>query len=426
MSITVPLGGAAQRLLHPGVPVLFFGTATITHIIAWVLLAMAAPDVVGGWGGPGPALAALHALAVGVVLMTVVGASLQILPVVTMQSAPPAWFGVTLFALLGSGGALLIGGFITLRPVLLHAGATLTALGALGYVAQAALLAWRARRSGLRDTLVALAGGLAFLVLVLGMAVLLATGQAAAWGLDHLALARSHGLLALFGFMGFLVVGFSVILLPMLGIATPPPPGSQTWVLVLGGAAVLVAAAGFGGVGGLLGLISVGLHVRVMRAVLAQRMRRRLGPEFHLFHLSWAMLAASLVLAVAIAWDLAPERLRALALLLALHGWLLSLLMGVLQRILPFLASMHTVSTCVRPASVTTLTWSPPLRIHLAAHCAALVLAAAGIAVEAPVLVIAAGAAGAAAAAAFATFAVSVFARTVAHARAVGLKEKTP
>ena len=80
MLAPVALGGAKQRLLPERIPALFFGTAVLAHIIAWAALIIIAPEWPWYAGGPGPVLAAIHVLTLGVLLCTAIGASLQMLP----------------------------------------------------------------------------------------------------------------------------------------------------------------------------------------------------------------------------------------------------------------------------------------------------------------------------------------------------------
>jgi TRAP-type mannitol/chloroaromatic compound transport system permease large subunit len=58
----------------------------------------------------------------------------------------------------------------------------------------------------------------------------------------------------------------------------------------------------------------------------------------------------------------------------AVGGWLLGFLFGVLQRILPFLASMHAAQGQKRPPTPSALTPERPLKVHHVCHPAALVL----------------------------------------------------
>src|SRR5690606_7636345 len=95
-------------------------------------------------------------------------------------------------------------------------------------------------------------------------------------------------------------------------------------------------------------------------------------------------------------------------------GWLLSFVLGVLQRIVPFLASMHAARGRRRPPTPSSLTDERSLRAHLLLHLAALGLLALAIVVDSDMLARAACVAGAAGACVYAVF----FVRAVGAARA--------
>jgi hypothetical protein len=63
---------------------------------------------------------------------------------------------------------------------------------------------------------------------------------------------------------------------------------------------------------------------------------------------------------------------------LAVFGWLLTFLFGVLQRIAPFLASVHATVPGGRPPLVSKLAPEGPLKAHAALHLAAVALLVAG------------------------------------------------
>jgi hypothetical protein len=155
----------------------------------------------------------------------------------------------------------------------------------------------------------------------------------------------------------------------------------------------------------------------LMARTLADRVRRRLGPEFVLIRAAWGLLLATLVLALALTLDLLPDTGPALFGFLLLFGWLLTLLTGVLQRILPFLASMHTARAAGRTAAPTRLVDDRPLAIHRYCHFIAVATVAPGIAFAVPGVVLVGAVAGAVGAVAFAWFASTVFGRMRAHLR---------
>ena len=365
---------ARSRLLPMSLPFRYFGAAVAFNVAAWALLLANARELNAFAAGLGPVFAALHLVTLGVLAMAAVGATLQLLPVATRQPVRALWAVKLAWWVLVPGAALFAAGAAAYRPQLMGAGAfavvlALTVYGVLLF----------ANLRGARGMRVVVMHGWAALAC---LAALAATGLALAaryehgLALDHLAFRNAHLVLAAYGFMGLLAFGLSNSLLPMLAVAPPPPP--RTAYIVLGTAVAGIAAAVAGWLlpAALLGLLAAGLHVVSLERSLAARLRAPLGPAFLLVRVSWACLVASLVLAALMALDLAPARAPLVFGLLLVPGWLLTFLLGVLQRIVPFLASVHALSGG-RPLA-SSLTPHRLLAAHAMLHLGALVLLVAG------------------------------------------------
>jgi hypothetical protein len=130
----------------------------------------------------------------------------------------------------------------------------------------------------------------------------------------------------------------------------------------------------------LLGLVAAGAHLWLMHRVLKTGMRKRLGLSFLLIRAAWLMLPATLLAALAALYGWAGPNGPTLFGFLLVGGWLLTFLLGVLQRILPFLASMHAVRSSGGMPLLSELAASGPLKLHAACHGAALVVLAIAIA----------------------------------------------
>jgi hypothetical protein len=117
------------------------------------------------------------------------------------------------------------------------------------------------------------------------------------------------------------------------------------------------------------------------------------------------MLPVTLVAGLAALYGLAgPNGQTAFGFLLFV-GWLLTFLLGILQRILPFLASMHAgPSAGSAPMLLSELAGSAPLKLHAACHTAAVLIVATGILLDMEALARAGSAIGVLGAAAFAWF----------------------
>jgi hypothetical protein len=404
---------AHSRLLPLSVPFRFFGAAVVFHVFAWAALLAGARDVPSFPGGLGLPFAALHLATLGVLAMAAVGATMQLFPVATRQPVNSITAVKAVWWLLVPGVALFAGGAAAYAPRAMAPGSALAA-------AALALYAWLLARNLIhaRGMPVVVAHGWAALAALLGLAV---TGLALVaryehgLALDHGAFRGMHLALAAYGFMGLLALGLSQFLLPMFAVARPPSPraayaalGAALVALVLalwayfgGGERLLAAAA-------LAGLLAAAIHIVALERSLRARLRPALGTAFALVRVSWACLAASLALAAAMALGWAPPRAGVAFVVLLVPGWLLTLLFAVLQRIVPFLASVHAGASAPLASA---LSAPAPLAAHRALHLAALAGLLAAVILNAPWLAQVAAATGLAGALAFGGFFTGVLSR---------------
>lgn len=404
------LGGAKSRLLPASIPFRFFGAAVVFHLLAWIAALAAAaewPSFAGGLGWP---LAALHLVTLGVLAMTAIGASLQLLPVATRQPLRRVRGPALIWWLYAPGVGALALGMGAAVPSLLVVGAIGVGTGLLLY---AWLLAANLRGArGMPGIVVHGWAALAALVVVLLSAASLVTAYLGLPLLDRGAALALHVAFAAYGFMGLLSLGLSYLLVPMFALAPAPDPRLQ-----LGSWGSAVAGLGCAGAAALgvmpialrivaigAATLAVGLHLALMRRALRDGMRRDLGLSFVLVRIGWSGLALSLVAALGIVLEASMPRLPALFGLLLVGVWLLSFVLGMLQRILPFLASMHAASGKHRPPTPSSFTRRRPLAIHFACHLAALAGLALAIVTASPLLAELAAAAGIFGATAFAAF----------------------
>ena len=99
--------------------------------------------------------------------------------------------------------------------------------------------------------------------------------------------------------------------------------------------------------------------------------------------------------------------------MVALAGWLLTFLMGILQRIIPFLAAMNAAKSGETPPTPSEVAVESPLKIHAAGHFAGLALMALGIVLDAGLPVLIGAAAGVIGAIAFLVFALGTVRRMI-------------
>jgi hypothetical protein len=408
------LGGAKSRLLPPSVPFRFFAAAAVFHVLLWLVLLLAAGNATSFAGGFGPALAAVHLLTLGVLTTTAIGAAAQILPVATRRALAAVWLVKLVFWLMVPGMMVLIAGMYAAQKHALLAGAGATTAGLVLF---AWLLADNLRRAG--SLPVVAAHGWAALASLIGLAGLgIALAFNYQFGILHnrAAVALAHMVLGGFGFMGLLLLGFSHILVPMFGLASAPAkrPSLATF-------AAAIAAVALGTVGALagsrvmltsaalIGLAATGGYLWLMHRVLATGMRKRLGLSFVLVRAAWIMLPITLLTGLAALYGIAGDNGATLFGFLLLFGWLLTFLFGILQRILPFLASMFVASPARGgPAIITELAGAAALKLHAVCHALALTGLAFAIVTDNAVIARAGSAVGLVGAIAFAWFTADV------------------
>lgn len=408
------LVGAQARLLDPTIPYRYFAAALAFHILLWGLIAFFPDDVADFAGGSGPALAALHSLTLGVLTATVMGAAFQMLPVATgtpLRSTRAARVASWLFV---PGTGLLIGGMALGEQLLMALGGFGVALGLGIFVVLIAEVLWRA---GTFEPL-GLFGlaALASLVVAIALGLVLIADADRAFLDDRPGTATIHAIVAGFGFMGLLALGFSHLLVPLFALAQGVPARESRATFALSVLGLMAAVTGiFHGLsvlavgGAFLGLLGAALYLRGMERCLATGMRKNLGVSLLLIRLSWGSLIASLIVGLATAAGLVEMQGLRLLFFLALFGWLLTFLLGVLQRILPFLGAMNASAAGSKPPRPSELAPESLLRAHALLHTLAVVLVGTGIGLEAALPVRLGGIAGFLGASIYAIFAVRVW-----------------
>lgn len=408
-----------SRLLPMSLPFRFFGAAAAFQLAAWGMLLLFSHDLISFEGGLGPAFAALHLLTLGVLAMTAIGATLQLLPVATRQPVRALWAVKLLWWLLVPGIVAFTAAAGAYRPDLMGPGAIAVVLALAVY---AVLLLRNLRHArGMRIVVMHGWAALACLVALAATGLALVVRYEHGIALDHAAFRSAHLVLAAYGFMGLLAIGLSGFLLPMLALAPPPPARLSAAVLGTAVVALVFSSFGFVTAGACAGLLAAIAHVTSMERSLRARLRPPLGPSFLLIRVSWACLIASLALA-ALGFP-GGTLLFGLALI---PGWLLTFLLGVMQRIVPFLASVHASTGSRGTPLISALTPRPLLAAHAALHLFALALLLIAVSFEREILVQAGATAGFAAAAAFAAFYAYVLVRVRTHGNAYPPSQPAP
>lgn len=330
-------------------PLRFFLTAPLFAVLAGLLVAVEGPAVFASRWMPA-ALAATHLVTIGFMLQIMLGALIQILPVVAGANlGRPLLVARIVHAGLGGGALLLAGGFLFGRPLLLSAAALLLALTALVFLGTTlrALIGVPSTSPTIRGLKLALLG----LAGVVGLGALMALGLAHGWALPLAALTDLHAGWGLGAWAGVLLAALAYVVVPMFQL-TPGYPARPSWwfpvamlvLLLLWSAAVLadwpMLVRLVQWLAALAGIVFAGLTLRL------QGQRRRARPDATYAYWQFGLVASILalfMLSTATVWpaaaDLAGWTLSFGILLIA--GGFMSFMIGMLYKIVPFLAWMH-------------------------------------------------------------------------------------
>lgn len=332
-------------------PLRFFLTAPL-FLLAVGFLLIFAPDALDARWTP-QALAITHALTLGFLAMVMIGALMQMLPVVAGAVIPAgrtvAWFTHLPLTI---GTAALMAGFLNAGAGYFTSGAALLVTGFAVFLAASGVSLIRAVSNdtvnGIRLAVISLAPAI-----VLGLA--LALMRAGLWPLaePHVAIA-SHIAFGLLGWVLLLVIGVAYQVVPMFQITPPYPPGLARW---LAGALLVFLSAHASGpllpheAAAYISLVAdIGLAAGILIFAVAtlwlQSRRRRKLPDVTLEF--WRLGMASLIACVLVwlagrlwpAWAVG-ETYPLLLGVLFIDGFAVSVVNGMLYKIVPFLAWFH-------------------------------------------------------------------------------------
>ena len=338
------------------VPFRFFLVAPVFLLLAAAALLWRGPMVFEARLSPA-AIAIAHLFALGFMAMIMIGAMMQMLPVLQGSPVPkPRATAAVTHAGVGLGTLALAAGFLFGERWLLKAGVLALAAGFLVFVA--ALLVCLGRAPSQNHTVRAMWMAVLSLLVAVVFGVMLA--MLFGWGIapPNSSVHSLHPGWSLLGWTGLLVVGVGFELVPMLQM-TPHYPKPMTRYLSVAILALLVLWSAVlwiddGRWGAFAVVCAVALAIgymlfAVMTVMLQQRRRRRL-PDITLDF--WrvgmgSLIGASLAWGVRVAWPGPwPESMDILIGVLAMFGFAGSVISGMLYKIMPFLAWFHLQSMC--------------------------------------------------------------------------------
>ena len=343
-----PQSGLSFEQAPPfSLPLRFFLTAPLFLLAAAVLI-MQTPEALTSRWTP-QALALTHALTLGFLTLTMLGALMQMLPVAAGAPLPfVRWVARLSHLPLTLGTAALMTGFLTAEPIAFGVGIFLLGGGFTVFLVAAAISLARAAPNvtvaGMRLASIGLA-----ITLLLGLALTLLR---AGWWAPPAAEAAiaAHVAFGLLGWVLLLVIGVAYQVVPMFQITPPYPPRLSRWLAgMLFGLLLLHAAAPLLPQAAALlvdAVLAAGILLFAMTTLRLQSRRRRKLPDVTLdyWRLGMASLIASVVVwAVAQIWPAWADS-DAYPLLLGvlfIGGFAVSVVSGMLYKIVPFLAWFH-------------------------------------------------------------------------------------
>ena len=347
--MTLQAGLAFEQAPPFALPLRFFLTAPLFLLAAGVLTALA-PDALASRWTP-QALALTHMLTLGFLALTMMGALLQMLPVVAGSTLPAPRFVARFSHVPVTLGTLaLITGFLTAAPLAFKMGIALLAIGFTVFLAAAAISLTRAVT---RVTVTGIRFAVASLVMtiMLGLTLALVQVRPDGWASATIeAVIAAHAAFGLLGWVGLLVISVAYQVVPMFQITPAYPPPLSRWLAGVLFALLLLHAAApwLAPIAGT--LVDAGLASGILLFALAtlrlQSRRRRKLPDVTLDY--WRLGMASLMLCVSVwlaaQWSPAWANSNTYPLLLGvlfIGGFAVSVVCGMLYKIVPFLAWFH-------------------------------------------------------------------------------------
>jgi hypothetical protein len=326
-------------------PLRFFLVAPVFGVLAGILL-IGYPELLTNRWLPAT-LAFTHLLTLGVGTMVMLGALFQVLPVVSNRAVP--WDqAIAPWVRRGMvwGTLALATGFLTSRGWLIGLAALLLASGFVLFVSAFGTGLVRARPAGATTVTLRLAALSLVATLVLGgMQLSLRLWPEA--GLYELHQTFLHAFVGGFGWVLLLIMGVSFQVVPMFHVAPAFPRWvcrQLTLVIFTANAAVLLAWQPVAALALPLTLMAAILYASVALKVLMARKRKLVDYTVRFWQLGLSQLITASLLTLGLiftegdTWRAPVELL--LGLVFAL-GFVLSVMLGMLQKIAPFLIYLH-------------------------------------------------------------------------------------
>jgi hypothetical protein len=339
----IPAGLHSGRAASATLPLAYLGTAVAAFALAALALPGLGAELSGHYYHP-RLLALTHVVTLGWITLAIMGASYQLIPVVTGRPLVSERLARWQLPWLAAGIIGMVGHFWIGRWDGLPWAAALVGAGILSHAANVALsmrglAGWTFTTRGIALAL----GGLA-LTVTFGIALAITHGSPALAG-GPLGAVHAHFHLALLGWIAPMIVAVAARVYPMFLLAPEPSRwGASSQIGGLGLGAPAIAAGLLYGQpalvlsGAVAVAIALGVHVTWVAGFARRRKRPTLdwGLRFVLTGTGCLVLSGGLGLALAFGIGSGPRAALAYA-VLTLGGWVSLTIVGMMLKIVPFL-----------------------------------------------------------------------------------------
>lgn len=346
------------------VPFRFFLSAPLFALLAALLALWFGPSLLESRWQPS-VLALTHLMTLGFLGMAMVGAMMQLLPVVAGSPvARPVGVARAVHLLLIPGVLLLAGGFLLGMPLPMRLAMVLLGAGFMIFIAAAGLSLWRSPSGN--PTMIGMRFALAGLLVAVILGLILASNYGWDWWLTRrVQVTNLHATWGLLGWVGLLVTGVSYQVVPMFQLTPSYPKPLTRWLtaalfalLLLWSAAQLLPEAVQKQA-----MLAVGSAAAICFMVFAvvtlrlQLQRRRKQSDVTLLFWRFGMACLLLALILGFAGQVMPawagvQKINFMMAFLFIAGFAISVVNGMLYKIVPFLIWFHLQSLLMGVAKV--------------------------------------------------------------------------
>lgn len=328
------------------IPLPFMLTGVSGAALFGVLLPFVAPDALIAPELP-HVLTLVHVATLGWLTMIIMGASIQLAPVILVTPLQAARVMRVQYPIYAGGVVLLLSGFWWMQPWLMALGGSLVVVGVLLYVTVLGLTVARATTRPLTTRF--LVAALAYLCVVVSLGLTAALNfQLHFLGANVYRLLLAHLTVGVAGWLSMMLIGVSYQLVRMFALAHGHDDrlGRIVFILLNAGLLALATAFSFAWLplavaGGVLLVAAIWLFASDYIRMLRTRRRKILDVTQRHGIAAVAYLTVVMTSAVVVAifgWGHAPlVRVLAALGLLAFVGWLGQSTIGYLYKIVPFL-----------------------------------------------------------------------------------------